>query len=319
MTVVVACLLTLCRGGASQEAVRLTLNFPLGGSATRVVTGQLKASYIGPTPWALTQPETLTFDVKFRQTFFVSVERVTEEGNGVISVQPMGTTVEGTWASRPISLKIRPDGSVTVTWGPFTFESSKLKPEEEAAVKKMFTSRAFVTITPGAKIVNVSVADVPAPAPEEAKEISRCLSWLLQVLTPVSFPDKPLRPGEEWTTAIPFPIFEGEKVPELVIQCRLKEIRGSEAVIQASTQGEGPADLTLKRAKPEDPQVTIKSGQVRGTAQIIFDLFINVPRKSVWSLSVKGEGIVTAVEKGVKKTAPFSFEATAEVTDEILY
>ncbi|MCS7223802.1 MAG: hypothetical protein NZ959_04510 [Armatimonadetes bacterium] len=303
----------------AQETVRLTLNFPLGGSASRVVSGHVKATYNGPTPLSPDKPETLVFDLKFRQTFFVSVEKVTDEGNGLISVQPMGTNVEGIFANNPLNVTISADGHLTASWGALSFDSAKLKPEEQAALKKMLTSRSYVTITRTGKVVQVSLPDIPPGSPDFSRELSQGLSWMLQMLTPVNFPEKPVRLGEEWKINLPIPIFEGEKVPQLTVLCRLHEIKGGEAIITATAESAGPADLTLKKLSPTDPQVTIKSGEMKGTARISFDLFVSVPRRSVWHLTAKAEGIIVADVKGEKKSAPFSLEMSGEVTDELLF
>ncbi len=304
----------------AQEQVRLAINFVPGGTATRIVTGKLKGEWQGPTPKSPDKPLTVPFDLTARVSFYIVVSQITEEGDGIVSVQPQGTQVKGTVGEQPLEFVIGYDGDVKASWGAWSFDSTKLPEEQRKKMRQVLTAGYEITVSPQGKVkaVKLSEALQGAVPPADISLVNQILSATLQALLPAPFPEEPVPVGKSWQFALPLPLFETEKPVELPFKCTLAELRGNEAVIAVQSEAKGDADLTLKRRSEKEPKITVKSGQLQAKGEVIFLLNVGVPQRATWKLSGEAKGIVTPPAKDASPVA-FNLHFAAELEDQLLF
>lgn len=317
MASLIAMVVTLAR---AQEQIRLAINFVPGGTATRVVTGKIKGEWQGPTPKSPDKPVTVPFDLTARVSFYIVVSQITQEGDGVISVQPQGTQIKGTIGEQPLEFVITYDGDVKASWGAWSFDSTKLPDEERKKLRQVLIAGYEITISPQGKIKAVKLSEALQEAVPSAniQLVNQLLSATLQTLLPAPLPAEPVPVGKSWQFALPVPLFETEKPVVLPFNCTLAELRGNEAVIAVQSEAKGDAELTFKRRSEKEPKITIKSGQLQVKGEVIFLLDVSVPQRATWKLSGEAKGIVTPPIKDALPVA-FNLRFSAELEDQLLF
>lgn len=304
----------------SAQEVRLSLGFFPGGTATKVTTGKVSGEWHGPTPLSPDKPVTFTFDLSVRASSLISVEDVTADGDGVITVQPIGVEVKGISGEQPFELIISPEGDVKFSWGALSFDSTKLPEADRKKLQRLLTLSHTLTVSPQGKIKEFRISEtIREIAPQvDIQFVNAIVTAALQTLLPAPLPSEPVKVGKGWQFELPVLFFETSEPLSLPVHCTLAEIRGYEAVIKVSVEAKGEADLTVRRWSEKDPKVTIAQGEFSAQGEVIFLLSINVPQCSTWRIRARAEGTVTAPEKDASPI-PFKFRLSAEVSEHLLF
>ncbi len=315
-----ALLIALAITTAASQEVQLSINFVLGGSATRIVTGKVSGEWHGPTPLSPNKPVTFTFDLSVRVQSLITVANVTSEGDGVVVIQPQGAEVKGTVGDQPFDLLITHDGDVKFSWGAFSFDSTKLPEADRKRLQQLMTLSTNLTISPKGKIKAFQLPeDIKKFAPEiDVQFINAVVTATLQTLLPAPLPEKPVKVGQSWEIELPVLAFEVPEPLFLPVTCTLAEIRGDEAVIKVSAEAKGDADLTLRRWSEKDPKVTVSRGSFSARGEVIFLLSVGVPQRATWKISAEAEGSITPPQKDALPI-PSRLRLSAEIREQLVF
>ncbi|MCS7265823.1 MAG: hypothetical protein NZ805_13435 [Armatimonadetes bacterium] len=305
---------------AVSQEVQLSVNFVVGGSATRIVSGKVSGEWHGPTPLSPTKPVTFTFDLSVRAQSLITVVNVTPEGDGVVVIQNQGAEVKGTAGDQLFELVVTPEGDVKFLWGALSFDSTKLPEADRKKLQKLVTLSPSLTISPKGKIKEFQLPEeVKKVVPElDVQFVNAIVTATLQTLLPAPLPEKPVKVGQSWELQIPVLAFETAEPLTLPITCTLAEVRGDEAVIRVSAEAKGDANLTLRRWSEKDPKVTILNGSLLARGEVLFLLSFGVPQRSEWKISAEAEGSVTLPEKDASPV-PFRFRLSAEIREHLVF
>jgi len=302
------------------QEVNLSLNFPIGGSATRVVTGKISGEWNGPTPLSPTKPTNFTFDLSLRAQSLITVQDVTSDGDGVIAIQPQGAEVKGIAGDQPFELLITPEGDVKFSWGAFSFDSTKLPEADRRKLQRLMTLSVSLTISPKGKVKAFQLPeDIKQVVPKiDVQFVNAIVTTTLQTLMPTPLPEKPVKVGQSWEIGLPVLAFETTEPITLPVTCTLAEIKGDEALVRVNAEAEGDAELTLKRWSDKDPKVTIWRGAFSARGEVVFLLSVGVPQRSIWKISADAEGSITPVQKDASPL-PFRFRLSAEIKEHLVF
>ncbi len=305
---------------ALSQDVQLSINFVLGGSATRIVEGKVGGQWHGLTPLSPTKPTTFTFDFSVRVQSLILVTNVTPEGDGVILIQQQGAEVKGTAGDQPFELLITPNGDVKFSWGAWSFDSIRLPEADRKKLQQLMTLAPSLTVSPKGKIKEFQLPEeIKKVVPEiDVQFVNAIVTATLQTLLPAPFPEKPIKVGQSWEIGLPVLAFETTEPILLPITCTLAEIRGDEAVIRVSADAKGDADLTLRRWSEKDPKVTVLRGSFTVSGEVIFLLSVSVPQRATWKINAEGEGSITPPQKD-SSPIPYRFRLSAEIREQLVF
>jgi len=305
---------------AATQEVQLSINFAVGGSATRIVTGRVSGEWHGPTPLSPAKPVTFAYDLSVKAQSLITVVNVTSEGDGVVAVQPQGAEVKGTAGDQPFELIVTPDGDVKFSWGAFSFDSTKLPEAERRKLKQLMTLAPTLTISPRGKIKGFQLPEsVKDVVPEiDVQFVNTIVTATLQTLLPAPLPEKPVKVGQSWEFGLPVLAFETPEPLYLPVTCTLAEVKGDEAVVKLDAEAKGDADLTLRRWSESAPKVAISRGSFSAHGEVVFSLSVGVPQRSTWKLRAEAEGSVTPPQK---EASPVSFRLrlSAEFREHLVF
>lgn len=313
-------LVALAASVATSQDVQLSINFALGGSATRIVTGKISGEWHGPTPLSPTKPVTLTFDLSVRAQSLITVTDVTPEGDGVIFIQPQGAEVKGTVGDQPFELLITNEGDVKFSWGALSFDSTKLPEADRKKLQQLMTLSVNLTISPKGKIKAFQLPeDIKKVVPEfDVQFVNAIVTATLQTLLPAPLPEKTVKVGQSWEIGLPVLVFETHEPLFLPITCTLAEVKGDEAMIRVSAEAKGDADLTLRRWSEKEPKVSVSRGSFIANGEVIFLLSVSVPQRAKWKISAEAEGSITLPQKDAS-SVPFRFRLLTEIGEQLVF
>ncbi|MCS7192752.1 MAG: hypothetical protein NZ937_07215 [Armatimonadetes bacterium] len=305
--------------GASQE-VQLSINFVYGGMATRIVTGKVSGEWHGLIPLSPNKPVTIAFDLSVRVQSLITVKDVTSGGDGVIVIQMQNAEVKGTAGDQPLELIVTSNGDVKFSWGAMSFDSTKLPEADRKKLQQLLTLSPSLTVSPKGKIKSFHLPEeVKKVMPEiDVQFVNAVVSSTLQTLLPAPLPEKPIKVGQNWDVEFPILFFDVTEPLYLPINCTLAEVKGDEAVIKASAETVGEAELTLKRWSEKAPKVTFSRGFFSAGGEILFLLSVGVPQRSTWKFRAEAEGSITPSEKGASPI-PFRFRLSAEFKEHLVF